>query len=98
MDPLHKKRKELVEEYFQNIPNIHPQMVFDLLPNVWQLMKDNDVLPEMSYPEFQQTVLNAYMNEQMQHEMIKMNKPPRQKVECTVEDAPKDKKDEIDKG
>lgn len=92
MDDKHSKRKQLVDSYFKALPNypkISVQSVFDNLRDVWELMKDNDCLPNMTIEQFVQEVANSQASALMKFEMMKGNKPPMEKVTCIVRNAKK---------
>lgn len=89
-DNKHDLRKKVIQEYYFNLPN-YPKIdngisgVYDHLAKVWELMRQNDCLPNMSIEQFVQEVQNCQMNTLMEMEMMKgMTKPPMEKIKCEV--------------
>jgi len=69
MDEKHEERKKLINEYYQSknyLKPPNPQLIFDELPNVWNLMEEKGLKPEgMDYNQFVSIVINSFSQARM---------------------------------
>lgn len=85
-----EQAKKLIVDHLTSVgyPNIEPQKVFDELPKIWAILKENNLAPDITFPMFQQVVVQAYnqkvMQIQMEEQYLRASKPPIEKVKCTV--------------
>ena len=79
--------KELVDDFYNKIPGypkITPQIVFDKLPELWQLMKNKNLAPDIPFGAFQDQVMQTYMVSEMNYRQMMANKPPKKIIKVGV--------------